>query len=636
MSDRAASTLKDFGPTLNPDGTLRAVSPSQVETFLSCNLKWFFAKKEKLPTKPSGKGAKLGDECHGRIEKFWNTGRDVRGPLELMGAEMLAPYLPHAPFNKGAGVAEAKLLEPRLVTHGGILITGYEDLHIPPHAGDSWPTIIDHKFKKDLDKWAPDAEELKQDTQAIIYGAHALAKYPNAGGYVFRHHNHQTEGDGGRYPLPVEIRVPRAEGWDRWLKLAAIIDGPMTEAARQAVVGNGQTPRVAFNIGACKNFGGCDFEKVCKHSPQNRFISGLRTPTPLVSTSQVTETSNEKGNVTMGLIAQHQAAQSTPSAPAAVPAQTNSLPILTKNLVVSPKVVQAKDCKQGQMYKTFSGKARFLGMLGSRAFFEMSDGSNTEQKPTDPVEDLSEDTAAAEVFNRDQAGVVAVAGALGPAHQAEVKAALEPAAQLSAAKQEKARKLGIVDLSTPDNPIAPPTTQHAGNLAEAEAIKAQTAPAQAVVNVQAPAQVQVAAETPVPEVTVAVAEAVPAPRRGRPPKAAQAQPAPVQVAQVAEPSEPANGNLMLLVNASCPQAKDLSTYVSDVCAKVAAAYSVPDVRLGHKQSDLGFGGWKALIALEALKNPPTGFCAITSSELADPIIEALVPMAKIVVRGAVR
>ena len=75
--------------------------------------------------------------------------------------------------------------------------------------------------------------------------------------------------------------------------------------------------------------------------------------------------------------------------------------------------------------------------------------------------------------------------------------------------------------------------------------------------------------------------------------------------------------------------------MAEICKKVADHYGAPDVRLGNQKSDLGFGGWKGCIAIEALKAPPTGLCTISSGELADPIIEALASKAKIFVRGSV-
>lgn len=73
---------------------------------------------------------------------------------------------------------------------------------------------------------------------------------------------------------------------------------------------------------------------------------------------------------------------------------------------------------------------------------------------------------------------------------------------------------------------------------------------------------------------------------------------------------------------------DLTQYVADLASKVAAMFQVPDVRLGEGNGPLGFGKWKAALALAAKENPPKGLCFIQRSELSDPIIEALRPIAK--------
>lgn len=633
MSDRASATLALFGKTFNPDGTLRAVSPSQIETFLQCPLKWFFDKKEKLQRKPPSKGQILGDKCHKEIERFLIEGADVRGPLPLVGAAMLEPYVRFSPFNGGPGEVEMPLLEPRLQTPGGILITGFEDYHVPDPAG-LWPVIIDHKFKKNLAKYAPTEDELLEDTQCIVYGAHALARYPDAVGYEFRHHNHQTEGEGGRFAKPVVVRVSRADGWARWLELCRVVDGPMTLTARMAVVGGGKTPDVPFEISACGNFGGCDFARVCKHSPQNRFVAGLRnTSNPITETVTFKPTTKENQ---MGLISQ-------------LAASANAVPLAPTTKPETPALVRAKDCKQGEMYVTFQGRAKFQGLLGTRAFFQAGDGGDIILKPDDPVEPVLE-AAQKEIHEAGIAGIVAVASTLGPAHAAEVKASLEAPA-LSAAKQEKARKMGIVDVSTPEATAIAPVT------APTQAPKTQEAPP-----VMAPPSTEVA-------VTVAQAVEAPAAKRGRPTKAeseakrlaavtsevptgtqglgqgsitgpgimafgsgaVETGRAPAAETQVPQPDE--SKVLFLIVDAACSQARDLSGFVADVCKRVADKYGAPDVRLGHKNSDLGFAGWKACIAIEALKAPPTGLCSIASSELADPIIEALAPLAKVLVRG---
>jgi hypothetical protein len=605
-----------FGSTLNPDGSLRCVSATQVNTFQLCPLKWHFEKKEKLPRKPMGKGAALGDKCHKQLEHFLKTGEDVRGALVHVGDSMLEPYLYAAPFNGGLGLVEEALI-PMLKTPAGIAISGFEDFYVP----GTVPVIIDHKFKKELDKYADTEETLPNDPQQIIYTAHAvLCRDPTAPAAEFRLHHVQTEGPGGRFPRAVSLRSTREDVLRRWGAMAKTIDTEMAEVAKIPVAEPGKTPDVPYKTESCGAFGGCDFARVCAHSPQNRFIGSLRgnietanyqTPSPI-----------ERINP-MGLLGQINAPAAV-SAPVTVPV-TIGAPAATPPVL---KEIPVSACVPGGAYMLPGGPVGvFEGVIGSRPIFRLKSGGALAETASDAtVRDMNSD----------------------PVASAPVKAPAPVQAPAAPKAEAPKRKLVIEDdgesILAPDEPVS-------------QAV--QPPPTIAAPIVQAPPV------SPSPVVTVAVAEAIepPKPKRGRPSKAEVAAREAVvtapQAAAMAEmpaapmkapaivtydpaqtepaPAAPKEGEpLMLLINCSCAQARPLEPYIADVCKRVATAGGAPDVRLGHKNSDLGFGGWKALIALEALKSPPSGLVSIQSSELADPIIEALVPKAAMVVRGGVR
>lgn len=599
--DPRAKTEALFGRTFSDDGTLRAVSPTQYSTFSRCGLRWHFDKKHKLPRRAPGKGALIGGKGHKLIERFLLTGEDVRGPLEMVGAAMLEPYLWAAPFNKGPGIVEGPLLDPRLQTPGGVLITGYYDYYIPG-ALERWPTVIDHKFKKSLDKWAPTAEELPDDPQAIVYPQWVLTREPQAPGVLFRHHNVQTEGEGGRYALPVEIRVTRDDVLRRWGAMAKVIDGPMRAAALVPAV-TGQTAEgIPYDTEACGDFGGCDFARICKHSPTNRYLSAMRGTSSLPAglfgielpgKSQSATTSKPfTGESVMGLLSQI--------------GVTTAVPVPEVPALLA--VVPVSQCKSGGVYMLPGGPVgTFEGMIGSRPIFRLKDGTLKDLETTAEVRDLTADPVA------NPPAVVAPAVVDPPKRQRTLLLTNEEKAQLPA--------------------VAPPdvaeTTQAAG-LTHAAAVAA-------------------------PEVQVTTAEAITQsekPKRGRPTKAeaeakaalaaavAPAETVPAAPAQTPVQSTPGNVStpgkspLTLLINVTCPQATDLAPYVAKLAAALASKHGAPDVRLGQKQSDLAFGGWKALLALTALANPPTGLCTIQSGELADPVIEALAPVAAVVGRGS--
>lgn len=652
MADRS-QTEALFGKTLHPDGTLRAVSPSQIITFKRCGLRWHFDKKGRLAKKPMGKGAAIGDAAHGRTEIFLKTGQDVRGPLELIGAEMLEPYLWAMPFNGGPAIVEGALTDPRLQTPGGVLITGYLDLYVPGEESldnpceTSWslPTIIDHKFKKDLDKWGYDTEtvqdperalrdreKLADDPQTIVYGAWALAKQPEAPGVIMRHHQVQTEGLGGRFGRPAQVRLTRDDLLRRWGALAEIIDGPMSAAARVPAALPGETPEgVPYNDLACSDFGGCDFARTCRHSPMNKFTALLKDSNNVTGNSSP----SYKGTNPVGLLSQITTPASTPqTAPAVVAKSTpQTAPAMVTALAASVQAtggipeIPLTQAKTGSVYliPPTSSPARFEAMLGGRGIFRAKDGG------------LREVDAAASVKIPDEETVCMFEGK--PFKKAEPMPIEKMPAGPSAEKITKARKLGIVfeDEKT-DMSVAPPDVSSSPTVPPVP-------PAGALSNANV--------VTGAPVVVVKTEEAITTPaKRGRPKASTTtnsegktftatsvpvASAAPLDVGTTeALAGKTDTKPFFLLINCACNRASDLAPYVAKLAADVAQRFGAPDVRLGHKQTDLGFGGWKALLALEATKNPPQGLCSIMSGELADPVIEALVPLAAFVVRGGIR
>jgi len=615
MAERS-QTEAIFGKTLNPDGTLRAVSPSQIITFKRCGLRWHFDKKGRLAKKAMGKGAAIGDKAHKNIEVFLKTGQDVRGALELVGSKMLEPYLWAAPFNGGPGVVEGALLNPRLTTPGGVLITGYFDFYIPEHGtrdgGTEWPIIVDHKFKKDLikwgyyintpladeDRWTADTEKLKDDPQTIIYGGWALVREPEVTGVVVRHHQHQTEGEGGRFSLPAEVRLTRDDLLRRWGALAEVVDGPMCDSAKVPAAAPGETPDgVPYNTMACGDFGGCDFARTCKHSPSNRFATLLGGGSRAIS-----EVSTPLG-ATLSLLTQ----ATKPTPPPQTAEQTTALlkasVALTNDSVGHPGVpfmtdLKLSELKAGVLYLIPGGStAKFEALIGTRGIFRAKDGGLREVVDG-TVKTVDEETLC--LFEGREFKK--------PAPPAPIETKAPPAAEaLSAEKEEKKRKLLIVDIGGA-NPITPPDVAKSPSPAVPEA---STQGAQSNANA--------AAGAPATEVKVTTAEAV-EPKKTKASKKA------------VEPVEqPASEMLMLLVNCDSQKATSLAPYVKGLCDALAQKHGTPDIRLGHKQSDLAFGGWKALLAIEAAKNPPKGLCSIQPSELADPVIEALIPLATVVV-----
>lgn len=561
-----------FGPTLNDDGTLRCVSASQVKSHQRCKRLWYYDKVLKRPRKPPGRGAKLGTECHERMEKWLKTGVDIRGPLERFGHEMIAPYLHRAPFNGGDMLVEAPLLEPQIMTPGGIRISGFSDVTLPP-APDT-VVVLDHKFKKRLAQYADTAEYLAaSEPQAVIYTVWALTKWAAGARSTFQHSNHQTEG--ARLNLPVSITDDRATVFAKWAKLGKYIDEDMAKTALAAsihdVEGAGDT-----DPSKCRAFGGCDYLHECPSAPHNRFVNalvgGTYLPENAPNSKGVSEPVTNEGYDLMGLLDQMMDA---PPAASAAPA-----PAATSGKLAP---VEARECKPGGIYMIPGGPVgKFEGVLGDRAIFKDSKGGLLQCGPDDYCRDLSGDAVSAALFAhpglKKLAGV-AQAAALPPV---DTTPKIDPAA-------------GIVPKDAPPDTNPPKTT--------AQSPSASYAPGN-------PAQ---SAEAPKGEGSPSGAEVTAEPKKaGRPPGSKN------------KPKAETAGGIIVLVNNACPAAEDLMPYVQGLADALAKKHNVADIRLGGKDSGLDYSGWKAVLAVTAKANPPPpGLYVIQAGDLADPVIEAL-------------
>lgn len=78
--------------------------------------------------------------------------------------------------------------------------------------------------------------------------------------------------------------------------------------------------------------------------------------------------------------------------------------------------------------------------------------------------------------------------------------------------------------------------------------------------------------------------------------------------------------------------QDLTQYVNELNIEASNQEKIPDVRLSESRV-LGFGKWKGVLAQLAKSRPPVGDCFISTSDLNDPVIEALIPLAALVVRA---
>jgi hypothetical protein len=631
------------------DGNLERVSPSQISSFGLCGLKWWFDKVKHLPRKPPGKGQQLGDKCHKEIEHFLRTGEDVRGPLPRSGDFMLEPYLERAPFKGGdlgvehplaplcrwcEGVKAPEGAEPcshcggsghgpwTVRTPGGIEVVGYMDLVVPDK---TLPHVIDHKFKKDLERYAVGEAELREDPQAVIYSEFCRRHFSPKEGTRFSHHNHQTQGR--RYAYPTSIVMGLTEIEEKWLRMAQTIDGPMRATARLT-----SADQVERNEQACGAFGGCDYATVCPYSPANKFARSLL---------QDDET---EGNTQMGLL---DAVKNNPSPatapatpPAAAPAAPAASPASSAPVVASG--LTAAHATAGKLYKAADGRTgTFSVSAGGKSYFMGADGAAFALDDTAPVTEAAPAPAAlpaGAIYAKDasQRGLYVVRDTQTVfLCMTNGKCSFLPVAGGQPILVEQGEPvIPVTSTSAPATapaPVAPPpaapsapaTSAPVGVLPPDAAKASHTAPP------ATPNETEEDGDEELDEPNAALAAQADAPkRRGRKPKAETAATAPAS-------SPNALAGLVLLVDAvplGTMPSRDLAPYVAEIAAKLGESVPMRDVRLAPKDSPLAFGGWKGAIAQAVRQNPPSGLCYIARGELADAAIEALIPLASIVVR----
>lgn len=569
------------------NGKLINCSPSQTKTFSLCAMRWYQEKKMGRAKKPAGKGAKLGGECHKRTEVYLLTGADVRGPIERVGAENLAKYIWAAPFMKGPGVVEGALINPIIATPGGVLMSGFIDFKIPG-APDREPHVLDHKFRKDVAKYAETEEELRDDPQAVVYGAHTLMEEPQASGVTFTHLNVQTEGT--RFAKEVSTRFTRDEVFAKFAAQAKVIDGAMQSVAAMESIDT--VPYASTE--ACRAFGGCDFINVCPKSPAARARAAwLKGSAPEATSNLRYPTSKYESINPMGLIG---ASVATPAAPAAVATPP----------AVGPKVVAASACEMNKVYMVGGKMGRFAGAVGNRLIFRREDSTLAEIAGTELAEDLT-GTIAEELFT-GSGGKPAGAAVTEKKRLVAVDVVSPPA---------------VAAVTPPTAPVVAPVVVVASIVPPGEGVStdpnAAATPAAAAASVTA---------TLTPESATAASGEVKA-KRGRKPKGQ------VEAGAAAEgiDSDDESGLFLLVDCISSKPTVDLAPYVAALAAEICKREGIPELRLAPKTSDASYSGWKGLLSIEALKNPPIGLCSIATSELTEPVIEALSAVARVVVRG---
>jgi hypothetical protein len=97
-------------------------------------------------------------------------------------------------------------------------------------------------------------------------------------------------------------------------------------------------------------------------------------------------------------------------------------------------------------------------------------------------------------------------------------------------------------------------------------------------------------------------------------------------------TEVLTSDLILCINRrpSCLH-EDLTNRIVTVARELAEIAGVKDIRLSNNEQ-LAFGKWQGALVQAILEKPPQGWCAVYNGDLANPVIEALAAIAKVVIR----
>lgn len=198
------------------DGELLHWSPSQIKKF-ECQRRWYMDKVCGV-SEPSSEAMDRGSAIHKEIENRLLRGEPTGEPLAALAYE----WVQAQPWSGEVFVVESALDDPPLLL-GGVPVTGYIDLLVPPATPGGLVHIIDWKTRSDF-RYAPKDvrtserdEMLEDDLQMLTYAAWARRKFPEALQFRLTHVNLRTRGKPAIKPVSVVVDVDHVERFERGL-----------------------------------------------------------------------------------------------------------------------------------------------------------------------------------------------------------------------------------------------------------------------------------------------------------------------------------------------------------------------------------------------------------------------------------
>lgn len=278
------------------------VSPSQIDTYLTCKRKWWFQSVLgiKPPEHPS---AALGTEVHAQLEKYLIDGTL---PDDSKAGKIAFPGLVHLP-KPGTVTVELNMEDHKDTLRlqlAGVDVTGRIDVFNA--AGVDMPEVLDHKSTSDL-KWAKSEDELKTNPQMIIYAKFARhflqTKGMNINFVRTAHIVYLTKGKPHARPTSVVLSNEHVD--EQWghltnvveqMKLTSVLTAPAQAEPTEA---------------ACNKYGGCYFRDKCrvlKNMGKNNDLEDLFADIAPHNQNQSNEVQESKMNIVEQMRARRAAA----------------------------------------------------------------------------------------------------------------------------------------------------------------------------------------------------------------------------------------------------------------------------------------------------------------------------------------
>jgi len=262
------------GIELAPDGS-PIFSATQVDTFRLCKRKWAWRYLDGIEAEPHP-SAQLGTEVHAQLEGWLREGKmldmSTRAGLIAMSSLHLLP-----------SPKSCDVERPFIIELFGFRFRGFKDFERGPEIHRSNGTWIsgfvgDHKTSTDPNKWGKTAEDLRNDTQAILYSAEHMHRFEAPS--VELHWNYlRTSGSpkatpvldlGGGRPVITrgECEPVLERTYNAAKEMAALYVALMAPPPRE-----NRALELEPNAAACQAFGGCPHIERCNLSANDKIRS---------------------------------------------------------------------------------------------------------------------------------------------------------------------------------------------------------------------------------------------------------------------------------------------------------------------------------------------------------------------------